>query len=88
MADLRSADDFFFTITPLEEPEFGETHLLVMTEWIIAPPDETWPVETLVPGAEIERLNTGDPYGFVEAARESQAVPLEERLDRYAEMGL
>lgn len=78
-ANERNEMDFFFEIIPLPEPEMGATHLVIQTEWRVAPPDETWPVETLVPGDEIDRWTTDDPYGAVEAARECQAISLEER---------
>jgi hypothetical protein len=64
--------DFRFEITPIEEPEMGCTHLVVVIG------DE---------GEEIERFTTDDPYGAVEAAREAQAFTLEERFAMYAERG-
>lgn len=38
-------------------------------------------------GELIESHITGDPYGFIEAFREVQCIPLEERLDMYAARG-
>jgi len=65
--------DFRFEITEVPEPEMGCTHLVVVIEH----------------GTEIEleRFTTDNPWGAVEAAREAQAIPLEERLDMYAERG-
>lgn len=81
-------NDFRFEITPLPEPEMGETHLVEMIELIVHPPDEMWPVETVTDGRIIESFTTDDPYGAVEAAREAQVYTLEERFEMYAEMGL
>lgn len=78
---MTEATDFRFDIRALPEPEIGCTHLVI----VIAHRglgDGTDDIE------EIERLYTDDPYGYVEAARERQAMPdLEERLAYYAERG-
>lgn len=60
-------DDFRFDITALPEPELGATHIVL----VIAHGS----------GRVLERHITDDPYGLVEAAREAQAIPYEERLE-------
>lgn len=69
--------DFHFDITPVPEPEQGCTHLVEMYETL--PADARWPVDTR--GPLIEAFTTDNPYGAVEAAREAQAMSLEERLE-------
>lgn len=73
LADGEFDNDFRFEITTNPEPDDpGSTHFLVQYS---------------VPSQrEMIHLTTGDPYGFIEAARERQAVPdLEDRLALYAE---
>jgi hypothetical protein len=80
--------DFRLEIITLEEPEMGETHLVNMIELVLVPANDQWPVDTIIDGDLIESFTTDDPHGTVEAAREAQMYTLEERFDRYAEMGL
>lgn len=68
-------DDFFFVITANPEPDDAAS-----LYWV--------EVARRGSGELLESFTTGDPYGAVEAAREAQVFTLEERLDRYAEMGL
>lgn len=70
--------DFRFEIIPLEEPEMGETHRVIVHEIT----DEG--VDT---GNVLENFTTDNPYGAVEAAREAQMYSLEERFEMYAERG-
>lgn len=84
---IQTAVDFRFEILAMEEPELGETHRVTMVAWDLAAPDETWPCETLVEGEVLESFTTDDPYGAVEAAREAQTIPFEERMATYAERG-
>jgi hypothetical protein len=77
-----SENDFRFEIEEVPEPEMGCTHLVTMIELVVMPPDETWPVETVIDGEIIERFTTDDPYGAVEAAREVQVFTFEERMER------
>lgn len=80
--------DFRFEIVALEEPEVGCTHLVRVISLVEVPPDERWPVATIVDGEVLETFTTDDPYGAVEAAREVQAIPdIEERWALYAERG-
>ncbi len=79
--------DFRIEIIVLDEPEIGCTHLVNQIAWVLAPANDQWPVDTLIEGDLIESFTTDNPYGFVEAAREAQAMSLEERFDYYAEMG-
>lgn len=65
-------DDYRFEIIDLREPEMGSTHLVQMI-------DDT--------GSIVESFTTDNPYGAVEAFRESQSMTLEERFDYYAERG-
>lgn len=67
-------DDFFFEITEVPEPEMGCTHVVIMA--------------ARGSGRVIEHFTTDNPYGAVEAAREAQVFTFEERMERYAEMGL
>ena len=60
-----AAPDFYFEIVEFPEPELGCTHLVTMREHYS--------------GAVLESFTTDDPYGAVAAAREAQAIPLEER---------
>jgi len=71
--------DFRFEIIEHEEPEMGCTHTVIVHETDDDGGDT---------GVVLERFTTDDPYGAVEAAREAQAFTLEERFERYAEMGL
>lgn len=74
LAEGEFDDDFRFEIYPWDEPEMGCTHTLVQ----IATPSQI----------EVERFTTDDPYGNIEAAREAQAIPFEERMAIYADRGL
>ena len=76
-------NDFRFEIITLPEPELGCTHRVRQIERVVTPADDQWPVATLVDGDVMEDFTTDDPYGFVEAAREAQAHPLEERLEPF-----
>lgn len=61
-------NDVRFEIEALPEPELGQTHRLEMFD--------------LVTGESLEVHILDDPYGFVEAFRETQAFTFEERMDR------
>lgn len=70
-------EDFRFEIVANPEPD-SPSDLYLVTQ--IALPGAAWPIETV-----IDRFHTGDPYGFIEAARERQEYPeLEDRLNYYA----
>jgi len=77
--------DFRFEIEAHPEPEMGCTHTVTMIELILCPPDEIWPVETVIDGEIIECFTTDDPYGAVEAFRETQVFSFEERMERQFE---
>lgn len=63
-------DDVRFTVTANPEPDDpGSTHLLEMY--------------SIATGELVERHITGDPYGFIEAFRETQNYSLEERLGEF-----
>lgn len=70
--------DFRFEIIPLDEPEIGCTHRVIVHEIT----DEGWHT-----GVILENFTTDNPFGAVEAAREAQLYTLEERFDMYAERG-
>lgn len=66
--------DFRFEITVNPEPDDPSTTHFV----------EVFGVPS---GERLEAFTTGDPYGAVEAAREAQAIPFEERMALYADRG-
>lgn len=80
--------DFRFDIVLNPEPDSAsDLYFITQIALVIAPPDETWPCETVVDGPVIDSWTCEDPYAAVEAAREAQAYTLEERMDIYAERG-
>jgi hypothetical protein len=60
-------NDARFEIIPWDEPEMGCTHTVV----IYAHPSQQ----------EVERFTTEDPHGAVQAFREVQMIPMEERWE-------
>lgn len=66
-------NDFRFIIETMPEPELGATYMVT--------------VVAHGSGRQLERFTTDHPYDEVEAAREAQAIPFEERMDMYAERG-
>lgn len=79
--------DIHFTVIPHPEPDdAASTHIVEMRGWILHPEDERWPCETLTLEAEPFEVHvTGDPYGMVEAFRETQVFTFEERMEQQAE---
>lgn len=67
-------DDVYFKVEANPEPDdAASTHWLGMYSHLT---DEL-----------VESHITGDPYGFIEAMREAQAIPMEERWAMYADRG-
>lgn len=73
-ANCPNAEDFRFEITRNPEPDDPSTLYFV----------EVFAVPS---GERLESFTTSDPYGAVEAAREAQAIPFEERMALYADRG-
>lgn len=74
LADGEFDNDFRYEITPNPEP--SEPADLFFVRRIATPSQKV-----------IESFTTDDPYRDVEAAREVQNIPMEERWDMYAERG-
>lgn len=65
--------DVRFAVLPCDDPEMGCTHTVV----IYAHPSQQ----------EVDRFTTDDPYGAVQAYREVQTIPMDERWAIYAARG-
>lgn len=76
--------DVRFEITRNDEPDCpGTLYFVRIIERVEVPPDETWPVATVIDGAVIESFTCDDPYGVVDAYRYRQAVPMEDDLEPF-----
>jgi len=78
-------NDFRFHIEEIEDDDFR--YRVTVTELVFHPAGPDFPFSTWKEGEILEVFVTNSPYDEVEAAREVQCIPMEERWAMYAERG-